>query len=131
MRCAKRTTHPTIDIPSAAIVPVTTNLDLNPSTLLVAGFQALSDPLRLQVLDLLRDRECCVCDLCEILNVNQSKLSFHLKSLKDAHLVQTRQSGRWIYYRLNLPQFIALEAYLRDFQQIGPIGPTRECGEPD
>jgi ArsR family transcriptional regulator, arsenate/arsenite/antimonite-responsive transcriptional repressor len=102
-----------------------------PSTLLVAGFQALSDPLRLQVLDLLRDRECCVCDLCDILNVNQSKLSFHLKSLKDAQLVQTRQSGRWIYYRLNLPQFIALEEYLSEFRRLGAIGPTRECEEPD
>jgi ArsR family transcriptional regulator, arsenate/arsenite/antimonite-responsive transcriptional repressor len=110
---------------------VITNLIQNPSTLLVAGFQALSDPLRLQVIDLLRDRECCVCDLCDMLNVNQSKLSFHLKSLKDAQLVQTRQSGRWIYYRLNLPQFIALEAYLSEFRRLGAVGPTRECGEPD
>lgn len=87
----------------------------------------MSDPLRLQILDLLRDRECCVCDLCEALNVNQSKLSFHLKSLKDAHLVQTRQSGRWIYYRLNPPQFLTLETHLSQFRQRGPIGPTRDC----
>jgi ArsR family transcriptional regulator, arsenate/arsenite/antimonite-responsive transcriptional repressor len=102
-----------------------------PSTLIVLGFQALSDPLRLQVLDLLRDRECCVCDLCTILNVNQSKLSFHLKSLKDAQLVQTRQSGRWIYYRLNPPQLIALETYLSEFGRCHPIGPTRECDDPN
>ncbi len=106
---------------------MTTHLDLTPSTQIIAGFQALSDPLRLQILNLLRDRECCVCDLCEALNVNQSKLSFHLKSLKDAHLVQTRQSGRWIYYRLHLPQFIALEEYLSEFRRFSPIGPTRDC----
>lgn len=94
---------------------------------LVAGFQALSDPLRLKVLDLLRDRECCVCDLCEILDVSQSKLSFHLKSLKEAQLVQTRQEGRWIYYRLNLAQFLVLEEYLSEFRRFSPIVPSRNC----
>jgi ArsR family transcriptional regulator, arsenate/arsenite/antimonite-responsive transcriptional repressor len=106
---------------------VTTNLTQTPSTQLINGFQSLSDPIRLQILDRLKTSECCVCDLSETLNINQSKLSFHLKSLKDAHLVQTRQSGRWIYYRLNHPQFIALEEYLSGFRRLGAIGPTREC----
>ncbi|MEN9231040.1 MAG: metalloregulator ArsR/SmtB family transcription factor, partial [Thermostichus sp. DG02_5_bins_236] len=48
------------------------------------GFHALSDPIRLQVLQLLQGQELCVCDLCEILEVSQSKLSFHLKTLRDA-----------------------------------------------
>jgi ArsR family transcriptional regulator, arsenate/arsenite/antimonite-responsive transcriptional repressor len=103
----------------------------SPSTLLLAGFQALSDPLRLQVIDRLRDGECCVCDLSETLNINQSKLSFHLKSLKAAHLVQTRQSGRWIYYRLNHPQFTALETYLSGCRHFTASRPARECEESD
>lgn len=102
-----------------------------PPKILVAGFQALSDPLRLQVLDLLRNQECCVCDLCDVLNVSQSKLSFHLKSLKEAQLVQTRQEGRWIYYRLNLPQFIVLEEYLAEFRRFSPILPARKCRDED
>ena len=65
-----------------------------PSSLVISGFHALSEPLRVQVLDLLRDQELCVCDLCEKLGVSQSKLSFHLKNLKEAELVRSRQEGR-------------------------------------
>ena len=81
---------------------------------IMAGFQALSDPLRMKIVTSLRERELCVCDLCELLEVNQSKLSFHLKTLKQAGLIIPRQSGRWIYYRLNLVQFALLEEYLRE-----------------
>ena len=80
----------------------------------MAGFQALSDPLRMKIVTSLRERELCVCDLCELLEVNQSKLSFHLKTLKQAGLIIPRQSGRWIYYRLNLVQFALLEEYLAE-----------------
>ena len=98
-----------------------------PSILIVLGFQALSVPLRLQVIELLRDQELCVCDLCAALDVAQSKLSFHLKALKDADLVYARQEGRWIYYRLNLSQFVALEQYLSEFRRFSPILPARLC----
>ncbi len=97
------------------------------STLIVSGFHALSDPLRVQVLDLLREKELCVCDLCDALSVTQSKLSFHLKALKQARLVQSRQEGRWIYYSLNLPQFVVLEQYLAEFRRFSPILPARPC----
>ena len=95
--------------------------------LIAAGFHALSDPIRISVLELLRQRELCVCDLCEALGVNQSKLSFHLKTLKEASLVNSRQEGRWIYYSLNLPQFSVLEAYLADFSHNGVISSARSC----
>jgi ArsR family transcriptional regulator, arsenate/arsenite/antimonite-responsive transcriptional repressor len=91
------------------------------------GFHALSEPLRLKILDLLRDRELCVCDLCQVLKMSQSKLSFHLKVLKDAELVGFRQEGRWIYYRLNLPQFIILEQYLAEYRRFSSILPSRSC----
>ncbi|MDX2244762.1 MAG: metalloregulator ArsR/SmtB family transcription factor [Leptolyngbyaceae cyanobacterium bins.302] len=96
-------------------------------TLLVAGFHALSDPLRLHTIELLRKQEMCVCDLCEVLGVTQSKLSFHLKALKEANLVRTRQEGRWIYYSLNLPQFVVLEQYLSDFRRFSLMVPARLC----
>ena len=92
-----------------------------------AGFHALSDPLRLQILDLLRTQELCVCELCEKLEVPQSKLSFHLKNLKEAELVRSRQEGRWIYYSLNLPQFVVLEQYLAEFRRFSVILPARSC----
>ena len=97
------------------------------SNIVVAGFHALSDPLRVQVLDLLRDRELCVCDLCEVLDVSQSKLSFHLKTLREAKLVRSRQEGRWIYYSLDLTQFVVLEQYLAEFRRFSPILPSRVC----
>lgn len=63
-------------------------------------FQALSDPRRLRILDLLRAGEQCVCDLQADLDCGQSLLSFHLKSLRDAGLVTMRKEGRWSYYEL-------------------------------
>jgi ArsR family transcriptional regulator, arsenate/arsenite/antimonite-responsive transcriptional repressor len=94
---------------------------------IVASFHALSDPLRLKILELLRERELCVCELCDLLHVPQSKLSFHLKALRIGELVQTRQDGRWIYYRLNLSQLTVLSAYLTDFCHHNPALPARQC----
>lgn len=93
----------------------------------IAGFHALSDPLRIQVLELLRSQELCVCDLCEYLGVTQSKLSFHLKTLKKAGLVHARAEGRWIYYSLNLPQFVVLEQYLAEYRRFAVMLPSRPC----
>jgi ArsR family transcriptional regulator len=100
-----------------------------PSTKLVASFHALSDPLRLRVIELLRSQELCVCELCEQLGTSQSKLSFHLKTLKEAGLVRARQEGRWIYYSLNLSEFLALEEYLGEYRRFSPILPARSCSQ--
>lgn len=94
---------------------------------IASSFHALSEPLRVQVLELLRMQELCVCDLCEHLGVTQSKLSFHLKTLREAGLVRSRQEGRWIYYSLNLPRFVVLEQYLADFRPTSPMLPARPC----
>src|SRR5919205_408716 len=64
-------------------------------------FHALSDPTRLSILQRLRLGERCVCDLTDALDAAQSRLSFHLKVLKDAGLVTDRKEGRWMYYTLN------------------------------
>jgi ArsR family transcriptional regulator len=63
-------------------------------------FQALSDPTRLAILEMLRSGERCVCELQDALDAAQSRLSFHLKVLKDAGLVRDRKEGRWSYYTL-------------------------------
>lgn len=64
-------------------------------------FHALSDGTRLSILQRLRFGERCVCDLTDALDAAQSRLSFHLKVLKDAGLVTDRKDGRWMYYTLN------------------------------
>jgi ArsR family transcriptional regulator len=78
------------------------NLTANrPLDLLPDVFQALSDVRRLEILRLLTGGERCVCDLTEVVGAQQSLLSFHLKTLKNARLVQARRSGKWVYYSLN------------------------------
>ena len=55
-------------------------------------FHALSDETRLEIVQRLRSGERCVCDLTDLLEAAQSRLSFHLKVLKDAGLVADRKS---------------------------------------
>ncbi len=64
-------------------------------------FRALSDGTRLEIVAMLSHGERCVCDLQDALGAAQSRLSFHLKTLKDAGLVTDRREGRWVYYALN------------------------------
>jgi ArsR family transcriptional regulator, arsenate/arsenite/antimonite-responsive transcriptional repressor len=64
-------------------------------------FHALADETRLQILERLQEGEQCVCDLTDMLSTGQSRLSFHLKALKDAGILRDRREGRWIYYSLN------------------------------
>src|SRR5437667_8203090 len=69
-------------------------------------FHALSDGTRLSILQRLRFGERCVCDLTDALDAAQSRLSFHLKVLKDAGLVTDRKEGRWMYYTMS-PEALA------------------------
>ncbi|MCP9841501.1 helix-turn-helix transcriptional regulator [Synechococcus sp. J7-Johnson] len=77
-----------------------------------ALLKALADPLRLRVIEALGGGERCVCDLTADLDLAQSKLSFHLKVLKQARLLADRQEGRWIYYRLRPEALDELRGWL-------------------
>jgi ArsR family transcriptional regulator len=79
-------------------------------------FHALSDETRLRVLDLLKEGERCVCDLSLTLGAQQSRLSFHLRTLKEAGLVSDRREGRWIYYAVRPDTLDELEGLLRPFR---------------
>lgn len=63
-------------------------------------FHALSDETRLGVLEMLRGGERCVCELQDELGAAQSRLSFHLRVLREAGIVEDRRDGRWMYYRI-------------------------------
>lgn len=65
-----------------------------------ASFKAFADPTRLRILNLLLVRELCVCDLCDVLEEIQPKVSRHLAYLRRAGLISSRESGRWSYYRV-------------------------------
>lgn len=63
---------------------------------------AINDESRILILyHLLRYKELCVCDLQELLNMGQSRLSRHLKILKDAGFLYVRRQGTWAYYGIN------------------------------
>src|SRR4051794_16711029 len=68
-------------------------------------FHALSDETRLQIIELLQKGERCVCELTDSLDAAQSRLSFHLRVLRDAGLVSDRKDGRWVHYELNAEAF--------------------------
>lgn len=66
-------------------------------------FRAFADPTRLRLLSLLLERELCVCDLCELLDEIQPKVSRHLAYLRRAGLVSVRQDGKWKHYSVIKP----------------------------
>lgn len=75
--------------------------DLEDVTAAVDTFKALTDPLRVAVLRMLSvGGPICVCVLVEILDVEYSKLSYHLKILREAGLVATERDGNFAEYRL-------------------------------
>ena len=63
-------------------------------------FKALADPTRLRIVLLLRTRELCVCELMFILRMEQSRVSHHMRVLRDAGIAEDVREGRWITYRL-------------------------------
>ena len=64
-------------------------------------FKALCDPKRLSILEQLRSGEKCACVLQEPLDLTQSGLSYHMKILCASGIVDSRQEGKWTYYRLS------------------------------
>jgi ArsR family transcriptional regulator len=81
-------------------------------------FHALADPTRVEILDELRDGEQCVCELTAALNVAQSRLSFHLKVLRDAGLILDRPEGRWMYYRIHESAVAEMEEWIASFKGV-------------
>ena len=78
-----------------------TDVLLQDTALAAQRFQALSDATRLEIIGRLAGGERCVCELTGAMDAAQSRLSFHLKVLKNAGLVSDRREGRWSYYSLN------------------------------
>jgi DNA-binding transcriptional ArsR family regulator/glycerol uptake facilitator-like aquaporin len=78
-----------------------TNLETTTVESRAATFAALSDPIRLSVLDQLGREQRCVCDLQEALGIAPNLLSYHLRILRQAGLVESTRRGRWVDYRLS------------------------------
>jgi ArsR family transcriptional regulator len=79
-------------------------------------FKALAEEKRLRLLDRLGGGECCVCDLVDRMEAGQSLLSFHLKTLKEAGLVEGQRRGRWVYYSLREDALTELREFLEQLE---------------
>jgi ArsR family transcriptional regulator len=91
------------------MTPVTPRNLARPAAL----FHALSDETRLAILERLRTGERCVCELTDLLDSAQSRLSFHLKVLREAGLIDCRREGRWAYYWLVPEGFAQLDVAVK------------------
>ena|SRR5947209_6177890 len=66
-------------------------------------FKALADRTRLRLLNLMGEKEVCVCFFVEVLRTNQPKISRHLAYLRKAGVVSARREGKWMHYRVEEP----------------------------
>lgn len=106
---------------------------------LVKKLKVLSEPRRLEIIELLKQGVQCNCELGGKLNMSPNLISHHLKVLSDAGFILTERDlndARWIYYSLNTEMFEKISAeinMLLDTSQIQPrdpcCGPTRKAIE--
>ena len=87
-------------------------------TMVARCCHALSDETRLRVVEHLAGGEKCVCDLQGLVGAAQSRLSFHLKVLRDAGLVVPRKQGRWVHYSLRPEALAELGTFVQDWQSV-------------
>lgn len=88
-------------------------------------FHALSDETRLALLDRLKEGEQCVCELTDAMKAGQSRLSFHLKVLKEAGLIEDRREGRWMYYSLSTRVIEELESLIDSLKRAARSAVSR------
>ncbi|WP_298147877.1 metalloregulator ArsR/SmtB family transcription factor [uncultured Acinetobacter sp.] len=72
-------------------------------------FKCLSDPTRLDILKIILERQnVCVCEITEVLQLSQPKISRHLALLRNLSILLDERKGQWVYYRLNpdLPEWV-------------------------
>jgi ArsR family transcriptional regulator len=90
-------------------------------------FQALSDPTRLRLLLTLRHGERCVCDLQSATEAAQSRVSFHLRVLREAGLIQAKREGRWVHYRLAPEVLTEIEDAVGALVPVGDYAARCDC----
>ena len=88
--------------------------------------KALAEPIRLEIIESLSNGEKCVCDLMQETGLAQSRISFHLKVLKDAGVITDRQSGRWVYYQLDIRTLKSLQNWIKKLRK-GCLNEASTC----
>src|SRR3954468_23550679 len=81
-------------------------------------FEALADPTRRHILDLLRERPHLVGELVDDLKISQPLMSKHLRVLRDVGLVTVRQDAQRRWYELRVEPLVEVDAWLTSYRQI-------------
>jgi ArsR family transcriptional regulator len=130
MAHARTREAPAHDIPYAG--DLTRSLAFTEADDLVQVFKALADPVRLRLLSMIfsaDDGEICVCDLNEAFDVRPATISYHLKVLRTAGLIDGERRGTWVYYRAvplalgGLGTMLARSALSAGARQVTPARP--------
>ena len=106
---------PLIDQAACCGGPLTETISRDDASTVAAGFKALADPARIQLLHLVAGaeaQEACVCDLTESVGLSQGTVSHHLKILTDAGLLRRERRGTWAWYALNDARVDELKTHL-------------------
>lgn len=117
---------------------------------LIKATKAISDETRLRILNLLLVRECCVCEVMQVLDISQTRASRNLNILYDAGFLRVRREGLWAYYSIDksgLKDYISLlldavevglsrndlayldREHLKEVQRLGPKSCSVSCAE--
>ena len=80
----------------------------------IKAFKALSDETRLRILNILLERECCVCEVMQALDISQTRASRNLAALYDAGFLELRKDGLWSLYSIDRD---CMQEYLIDLVQ--------------
>lgn len=89
--------------------------------------KVMGHPVRLQILEMLRQGETCVCHIERALGMRQAYVSQQLMALRDAGLVDARKDGLQVYYRLADDDVAALLALLYGPPDSGTVEPLQDC----
>jgi ArsR family transcriptional regulator len=81
----------------------------------VKAFKALSDETRLRIINILLERECCVCEVMQALDISQTRASRNLAALYNAGFLRLRKDGLWSLYSIDKN---SMQEYLSDLVQV-------------
>jgi ArsR family transcriptional regulator len=88
---------------------------------LIKATKALADETRLRILNILLERECCVCEVMQALDISQSRASRNLGILEDAGFLTARRDGLWIVYSVDWQTANSHAASLAKLLKDSPI----------
>ena len=99
--------------------------------------KALSDPNRLQIIQMITQEESCACKLLAFFNITQPTLSHHMRILSDCNLVHIRKDGKWSHYSMNLKTLSDYTDFVNQIYQASLTAKSdgvftkNECYEPN